>query len=159
MRERTEHYITLAEAKLGRRLPTVSLRFDLSGGTAGMFRAGEGVVEIRYNPWIFARYWEENLAGTVPHEVAHFVVYATRGRRRTRPHGPEWRAWMDFFDADPAVTFDLDLTGIPRRVQRTHAYRCDCREHALSTTRHNRALRGTARYCCRYCSGLLRYCG
>jgi len=159
VREATARYIALAEAELGRRLSPVALCFDLRGGTAGMFRAQEGRVEIRYNPWIFARYWQENLSGTVPHEVAHFIVHETRGRRRPRPHGPEWRAWMDFFGADPAVTFDLDLAGIPRRTQRTHAYRCGCREHRLSTTRHNRSRRGAARYCCRFCAGVLVYCG
>lgn len=150
--------IRLAEASLGGSLPQVGIHFDLSGGTAGMFRVRDGLREIRYNPWIFAKYWQENLASTVPHEVAHFIVHETRGRRRVRPHGPEWRRWMAFFDADPAVTFDLDLTGVPRRRQRTHAYRCPCRAHELSTTRHNRVQRGN-RYLCSYCHGPLVYTG
>ncbi len=154
----TRAFIRRAEEELGRRLSPVSIRFDLSGGTAGMFRVGGGVREIRYNPWIFAKYWQENLLGTVPHEVAHFIVHETRGRRRVRPHGPEWQAWMAFFEADPAVTFDLDLSGIPRRQQRTHAYQCQCRAHELSTTRHRRAQRGN-RYLCRYCHGQLVYRG
>lgn len=159
VRERTRAYIALAEGRLGRSLPPPGVSFDLGGVTAGMFRVQRGLAEIRYNPWIFAKYWEENLLGTVPHEVAHFVVHQTCGRRRVRPHGREWLAWMAFFDADPAVTFDLDLSGIPRRRQRTHAYRCDCREHALSATRHHRVLRGTGTYLCRYCNGRLVYSG
>ncbi|MFV8816224.1 SprT-like domain-containing protein [Haliea sp. E17] len=147
-----------AEIALGRQLPRLEICFDLSGGTAGMFRARDALRQIRYNPWIFAKHWEDNLANTVPHEVAHFLVHETRGRRRVRPHGPEWRLWMDFFGADPAVTFDLDISGVPRRRQRTHAYTCACRTHDLSSTRHNRVQRGS-RYLCRYCHGALVYAG
>lgn len=159
VREATARYIALAAAKLGRPLAEVAVGFDLRGTTAGMFRVRQGRPEIRYNPWIFAKYWEENLQGTVPHEVAHFVVHELYPRRRIRPHGAQWRAWMAFFQADPAVTFNLDLSGVPQRRQRTHSYRCACREHALSSTRHNRVLRGTGSYCCRYCRGRLEYCG
>ncbi len=158
VRAATLHWVGLAEAELGRKLPPLGIHFDLSGTTAGMFRVRRELREIRYNPWIFAKYWQENIDSTVPHEVAHFIVHETRGRRRVRPHGPEWRAWMAFFDADPAVTFDLDLAGVPRRRQRTHAYRCPCREHELSTTRHNRIGRGN-RYLCRFCHGALVYVG
>jgi len=157
VREHTRRYIRVAERELGRELSPLAVTFDLVGGTAGMFRARDGRSEIRYNPWIFAKYWDENLADTVPHEVAHFVVFETRGRRRPRPHGAEWRSWMEFFGADASVTFDLDLSGIPRRAQRTHPYLCDCREHALSSTRHNRVQKGTGSYLCRYCKGPLRY--
>lgn len=149
--ERTEYYIAAAEALLGRSFDRIPVLFDLRGTTAGMFRARGRRREIRYNPWIFAKYWELNLEGTVPHEVAHYVVHELYGSRIVRPHGEEWQSVMHSFGADPEVTFRLDLEGIPRRRQRTHPYRCGCREHAVSTTRHNRIQGGNSSYLCRYC--------
>lgn len=152
----TERYLRLAERLFERSFEPVPVLFDLRGSSAGMFRAAGRDCWIRYNPWIFAKYFEENLQGTVPHEVAHYVVHAMHRRRRAvKPHGVEWRAVMDAFGADPGVTFQLDLAGIPQRRQRTHTYRCDCRTHQLSTTRHNRIQRDGVWYHCRYCSGPL----
>ena len=152
----TEHYLRLAGQLFERPFRPVPVLFDLSGSSAGMFRAAGRDCWIRYNPWIFAKYFEENLQGTVPHEVAHYVVHEIyRRRRAVKPHGAEWRAVMAAFGADPGVTFQLDLAGIPQRRQRTHTYRCDCRTHQLSTTRHNRIQRAGVRYHCRYCSGPL----
>ncbi len=159
VREETERFILLAEDLLGRRFSRIPVLFDLSGRAAGMFKVARGAPCIRYNPWIFAKYFEENLRGTVPHEVAHYIVHALHPRRRVRPHGAEWQALMEAFGADPGVTFSLDLEGVPTRRQRTHPYRCPCREHRLSTTRHNRSRSGRGQYLCRYCNGRLEYAG
>ncbi|TDG12093.1 metallopeptidase (SprT family) [Seongchinamella unica] len=155
--ERTEYYIAQAEEVLERPFERIPVLFDLSGTTAGMFRAQGRQREIRFNPWIFAKYWRVNLEGTVPHEVAHYIVHEIHGLGKVRPHGEEWQALMHFFGAAPEVTFKADLEGIPQRRQRTHPYRCDCRQHQVSTTRHNRILRGTGTYLCRYCNGRLVY--
>ena len=156
VRAETARFVTLAGELLGRRFPAIPVKFDLSGTTAGMFKADGDDCLIRYNPWIFAKYYQENLVDTVPHEVAHYIVHLTRGRRRVKPHGPEWQALMEAFGVDPSVTFNLDLSGIPQRRQRTHAYRCACRDHDVSTTRHRRIERGTV-YLCRYCNENLVY--
>lgn len=148
----TEDYIASAGQALERAFRPVPVRFDLRGTTAGMFRADGRQCEIRYNPWIFAKHWDYNLQGTVPHEVAHYIVHEVYGAGRVKPHGEEWRALMHYFGADPEVTFKLPLDGIPQRRQRTHRYRCACREHHVSTTRHNRMRRGSGEYCCRHCS-------
>lgn len=153
----TERYIVRAEEALERNFERIPVLFDLKGTTAGMFRAHGRQREIRYNPWIFAKYWEINLEGTVPHEVAHYIVHEVYGTARVRPHGREWQALMQHFGANPEVTFKLDLKGIPQRRQRTHPYRCDCRDHDVSTTRHNRILKGKGQYLCRYCNGRLIY--
>lgn len=153
----TEHFITRAEEVLERHFSRIPVNFDLQGATAGMFRSRGRDREIRYNPWIFAKHYEVNLRGTVPHEVAHYIVHEVYGVGRVKPHGEEWQALMHYFGADPEVTFKLDLEGVPRRRQRTHPYRCDCRDHEVSTTRHNRMLRGKGQYLCRYCKTRLTY--
>jgi SprT protein len=155
----TEAYIAAAETLLQRSFDRIPVLFDLRGSTAGMFRLQGRRREIRFNPWIFAKHYEENLAATVPHEVAHYIVHELYGLRRVKPHGAEWRAVMAAFGADDAVTFDLDLEGVPRRRQRTHPYQCSCRLHQISTTRHNRVQAGRGHYQCRHCNGQLCYAG
>lgn len=157
VRKHTQFYIDQGERIFGRDFTRIPVQFDLRGSTAGMFKVTGRRSVIRYNPWIFSKYFDENLRDTVPHEVAHYLVYAVYGDRRIKPHGTEWRELMDRFGADPGVTFDLDLEGVPQRRQRTHPYRCDCRVHSLSTTRHNRVQRGRGSYQCVNCCAELTY--
>lgn len=147
--------IARAQELLAMQLAPIPVVFDLKGSTAGMFRAQGRHLLIRYNPWIFAKYFEHNLAHTVPHEVAHYAVYRHWGRRKVRPHGVEWRWLMEQFGVPAEVTFNLDLSGVPQRRQRRHRYRCACRDHAVSSVRHNRMQRGEASYRCRYCDSPL----
>lgn len=149
-------YISRAEAIFQRKFPRVEILFDLMGSSAGMFRLKQRHSQIRYNPWLFAKYFDENLNSTVPHEVAHYIVHKLYSPARVRPHGEEWQALMVAFDAEPTVTGNYDLSGIPQRRQRRFNYRCDCRQHELSTRRHNRIIKGSS-YQCRYCRGALSY--
>lgn len=153
---RVEEYIVIAESHFGCPVPRVPVLFDLYGSTAGMFQYSGSERRIRFNPWIFAKYYRENLCDTVPHEVAHYVVHQIYGERGTKPHGAQWREVMAVFGAYPAVTFDRDLSGIPRRRQRRYLYRCECSVHELSSTRHNRVRRARAKYQCRNCGARLR---
>ncbi|MEP1470343.1 MAG: SprT-like domain-containing protein [Halieaceae bacterium] len=156
---RTHHYIERAGELLEYSFAVVPVEFDLRGTTAGMFKSYGKKHWIRYNPWIFAKYYEENLRDTVPHEVAHYIIHHLYDTKRVKPHGPEWQALMAAFGADPGVTFNLDLSGIPQRRQRSHPYRCHCQDHAVSSTRHNRVQKGKASYQCRSCHGDLVYVG
>ena len=155
----TEALVLRSEQLFDRPFERVPVLFDLRGRAAGMFKVVGRRRWIRYNPWIFSKYFAENLRDTVPHEVAHYVVHELYGSRDVKPHGPQWQAVMQRFGAAAEVTFDLDLDGIPRRRQRTHPYRCDCRLHQVSSTRHNRVQRNSGRYHCRACGGNLVYAG
>jgi len=153
----TAHWVARARALYGDPLPEIPVRFDLRGQAAGMYRVRGERREIRYNPLVFARWYAENLADTVPHEVAHYVVEMRHGRR-ARPHGPEWQAVMAAFGVAAQRTYDLDIGNLPVRRERRFRYRCACREHQLSATRHHRVLRGQSRYHCRACAGELVAC-
>ncbi len=146
----TSTWLQRARALFGLALPEIPVRFDLQGQTAGMYRARGGRREIRYNPLVFAHWYRENLADTVPHEVAHYVVDVLHGRH-ARPHGMEWRAVMAAFGVAPKRTCDFDLSALPVRRERRFRYRCGCGEQQLSATRHNRVVRGQTRYRCRTC--------
>lgn len=136
--------------------PAIPVSFELRGRAAGMYRVQRGRRLIRYNPYLFARYFEDNLANTVPHEVAHYVTDMLHGLRNVRPHGREWQAVMRALGARPEVSCRYDLEGIPVRRQRRYGYRCGCTTHQLSTVRHRRVQSGRACYVCRRCGDPLR---
>jgi SprT protein len=148
---RTADYIRRAERIFTRRFEVIPVSFDLRGRSAGMYRVKGNRGQIRYNPFIFAKYFEDNLAATVPHEVAHYITDAVHGLKNIRPHGLEWKQLMRQFGADESRTCNYDLSGIPLRTTRRHAYTCGCSTYQLTSIRHNRVLRGAARYYCRIC--------
>ncbi|MGL5177893.1 MAG: SprT-like domain-containing protein, partial [Aeromonas veronii] len=89
----------------------------------------------------------------VPHEVAHLLVHALwgdgRGKNRVLPHGKQWQSVMrEVFGLEPRTTHSFDLAVL---AQRTVPYRCHCQQHQLSIRRHNKVVRGEARYHCRRC--------
>lgn len=139
-----------------RATPAVTVRCDLRGATAGqaIFHAPDQW-SIRFNPILAQGNLPAFLGEVVTHEVAH-VVAVSCNRRRVRPHGAEWRAVMTFLGIpDPQRCHSFSVPAAGRRRQRRWTYRCDCREHALSTTRHKRSHRGTE-YRCVHCRGVLR---
>lgn len=155
VRELTRDYISLAQQIYERELHDIPVMFDLKGRAAGMYIAKGSSRVIRYNPYIFSKYYDDNLKTTVPHEVAHYVVDMMYNAHRVRPHGAEWQRVMLAFGAEPKATGRYDLSGIPVRKCQRHRYHCDCSSHEISTTRHNRVLQGKARYYCRKCRTML----
>jgi len=145
---RAEHIFKLAP----RPVPVV---FDLKGRAVGMYRVRCGERLIRYNPYIFAKYFDSNLNETVPHEVAHYVTDRLYGLGNVRSHGFEWKTVMAALGVDARATARYDLDGIPVRRQRRFAYRCSCRIHQLTSCRHNRVLRGQAAYHCQNCGSAI----
>ncbi len=139
---------------IGRAAAVPRVAFDLRGRAAGQFRVAAGKEPcIRYNPVLLVRHPSEFLAQTVPHEVAHYLAYLSFGRG-IRPHGQEWRQIMRGLGADPRRCHDFDVTGLTTRRLRRYIYHCRCGDHALSSIRHHRILRG-ASYVCRNCGHAL----
>lgn len=153
--ERTRELVERANAHFGLALPVPRVDFDINGVAWGYYVRHGTRVRIRFNPVLFERAFAESLNDTVPHEVAHYVVDHAFSRR-AKPHGSEWQRVMRLFGVDkPKATARYDTEGLSVRRQRRFAYRCDCREHEITTTRHRRALRGV-RYVCRECQAALR---
>ncbi len=150
----TETCIYQASTALDYSFEPIPVLFDLKGRAAGMYKVKKAQRMIRYNPYIFAKYFTEYLTTTVPHEVAHYVVDVLYGMKNTLPHGAEWREVMAMFNADPSVTCCFDLDGIPIKQYQRYAYTCPCRTHELTKIRHNRVLKGV-RYNCRRCKQVL----
>ena len=70
----TNDCIVRAGVIFDRDFALVPVVYDLKGKCAGMYQIRGTQRRIRYNPWIFAKYFEESLTNTVIHEVAHYVV-------------------------------------------------------------------------------------
>ena len=163
--DETQAYIKRAADLFGLKDKAVEITFNLKGRSAGMYRvrSGTGLIfsrqqrEIRYNPYIFSKYFEDNYATTIPHEVAHYVTDIIYGLKNIKPHGKEWKAVMHAFGADASVTADYDLAGIPLKKRSVFTYLCDCREHQLSSIRHNKIKKRRYQYYCNYCKQTLRY--
>ncbi len=151
LRARTiaDTYRRLEEAGswFGIRLPRPEIRFDLRGQSAGQARLClSGDCVIRYNPALLESNPDRFLAETVAHEVAHLVAYRLHGRG-IRPHGPEWQTIMRRYGAEPLRCHSYDLSVSQHRSLRQFRYHCHCREHDLSSIRHNRVLKGRTYYC------------
>ena len=163
--DKTRVYIEQASDLFNLKDKPVEISFNLKGRSSGMYRIkyGKGLIfsqqqrEIRYNPYIFSKYFEDNYATTIPHEVAHYVTDLIYGLKNIKPHGKEWKAVMHAFDADASVTANYDLSGIPLRRQSLFTYRCDCREHQLTSIRHNKIKKRRFQYYCNYCKQTLKF--
>lgn len=153
--EQTRRLLRQAAHWLGIPLRDPEIRFDIRGRAAGQARFGRAMPwVIRYNPVLLAQNTDAFLAETVPHEVAHLAAFARYGSH-IRPHGPEWRALMGYFGAAPQRCHRYDVAGIAPRRQQEFSYHCRCRNHVLSSIRHNRIAAGRI-YLCRQCLAPLR---
>jgi len=152
--EQSHALLNQAELHFKRPMPEVEVLFDLQGQAAGMVKImRRGEILVRYNPTLLNENGDHFLSQTIPHEIAHVVVH-TLNRSRVRPHGPEWQQIMHFFGAKTQRCHSYKVKpSIRRRLQRFN-YHCGCREHLLTSIRHNRAINGQ-RYICSRCREVL----
>jgi SprT protein len=153
---RVSQLLLQCEQQFNRPFKMIDIYFDLSGRTSAMYVVRNTHKYFRFNPYIFAKYFNDGLASTVPHEVAHYVTDILFGIKNIRPHGKQWRSVMHTLGVEPRVTGDYDLSGVPVKRQRRLDYSCDCMTHSLTMTRHNKILKSKASYYCQKCAGLLK---
>jgi len=122
--------------------------FNKTGRVAGT--ANYALAQVDFNPALLVKEWDDMIADTVPHEVAHIVTRHVYGSG-PEAHGPEWRSVMhDFGIKEVKRTHSYDVTGIKRQVAR-YEYFCGCEKpHHVVAKQRNKLLRG-ARYKCRKC--------
>lgn len=135
---------------------TVTVTFDLFGKCAGMYQRKNQERRIRYNPWLFAKYYQHGLEQTVPHEVAHYITDCLWGTKSIKPHGKEWKSVVVALGGEPRATGNYSLKGIPVKQYQRFAYQCGCKTHYLTAIRHGKILSGKASYHCQLCGQPLR---
>ena len=146
----TWQYLRQAERFYRRRFELSEIRFDVRGKTAGYFKQlTNGLSLINYNNAILQANGHSFISRTVPHEVAHLVAHQMHGSV-IRPHGKEWKAVMQLFNADAARCHEYDVSQVRTRQYKRFEYYCGCQTHYLTSIRHNRVLSGQG-YLCRKC--------
>ena len=156
VRDLTLNYIANASQIYRKTFSSIPILFDLRGKCAGMYRRHGSQRLIRFNPWLFAKYYKHSIEQTIPHEVAHYITDCLWSIRKVKPHGQEWQSVMQAFGVEPRVTGDFDLTGIPTKQYQRFSYSCGCKIHQLSLIRHRRVQSGQAEYRCKDCRQLLK---
>lgn len=141
------------------KLPEASVSFNLRGHSAGQaIVKSDGQTHLRLNQTLLAENFHEFIKQTIPHEVAHLVVYwqALGNWPKPKPHGPEWQAVMrDCFSLTPARCHNF-RTRPARVVARNFVYTCNCRDHQLTSIMHNKiSQRGKA--VCKNCQTSLKF--
>ena len=167
LESKVNHCLALAEKYYHQKFEYQSIQINLKGRAAGQIRyqntrsPSANLPLLRFNPYLLKKYGQEFIDQVVPHECAHLVVYVVHGftslGRRIRPHGSEWKAVMQgLYQLEPKVTHNFEV----QRKQREHyIYLCQCHklEHSLSVIRHNKVLRGQAKYLCKHCKEGISY--
>ena len=70
----TLNYIASASQIYRKAFDSIPILFDLSGKCAGMYRRHGSQRLIRFNPWLFSKYYKHSTEQTIPHEVAHYIT-------------------------------------------------------------------------------------
>jgi len=171
--QRVGYYIEMASDLYEQKFSDIDVVFNLRGKAAGMYRcyspksarhrllnvlgaASRPIKrEIRFNPWLFAKYPEDSYDNTIPHEVAHYLSDCLYGLNRIKPHGHEWKSIMRNLGAEPTVRGSYTLEGIPVRNIKRYGYACACRQVQLTSYRHQKIQKGTQQYRCRDCNEIL----
>jgi SprT protein len=140
-------------ATFGLRTRNWRIEHNLRGSAAGKTYLDTGL--IRFNPILGDENWDDFLLNTVTHEVAHLLAYWNYGRSASG-HGAAWKRIMRELGCEPIRCHSYDTSRSQTRRQRLWPYDCGCPQgQSLSTTRHNRVLRGERRYFCRRCGEAL----
>ncbi|TCP93316.1 SprT protein [Cricetibacter osteomyelitidis] len=148
---RLTHCLQLAEQHFCRKFSMPEICYDLRGTKAGVAYLQKNLIKL--NRTLLQENPNEFIHQTVPHELAHLIVYQVFGR--VKPHGQEWQAVMTKIFNLPADTcHQFDVESVQGQ---TFSYRCQCQIHQLSIRRHNKIQRESAVYFCRKCKAPLKY--
>lgn len=127
---------------------------NISGCVAGRARLTQW--RISYNYELFIQNQQKFIERTVPHEVAHMIVYKVYGEEASRrAHGNYWIMVMSSMGAkhiERCHDYDVSQVHQSRSKQaRNFVYKCDCREHVLTSIRHRRIIAHGQKYFCKHC--------
>ena len=131
-----------------KKYPAPAWKFAKLGKTAG--RAYDSH-RIEINEIMFNENKAAFLVDTIPHEVAHCVVYrAYEGRKQ--PHGAEWKRVMVEFGVKPERCHSYSTRNASRL--KIFDYQCDCKDWEFTSIRHNRVKKGV-KYTCPKCKSAI----
>lgn len=155
IRFETETAIRKAQEVFGITLPRIPVRMNLKGQCAGQFWP---MKYFRFNVELLSLNPKE-IRSTCWHEVGHYVTRFIYGHsylgKKVQPHGKEWKSVMRSLGQEPERCHNMDVSKTIVRKQKRHEYICKCKTFKLTTTRHNKILKGKL-YRCKVCGETLR---
>ena len=158
--EAVRYYIDLANEIYGLKLDIPEISFNMVGQNGGRFKGNISECKVIYNRILLEENGKAFIDQTVPHEIAHYIVYKRYGCKFMRPktiksHGYEWQKIMKDFGCKINRCHNFDTSnseqGRRGRTQSKYIYGCACQEHELGETRHRRIQYEGAIYTCRKC--------
>lgn len=119
--EKVEECYEKARKILNRDFKTCKVEFGVCGTVAGYAHYHED--KIRLNSEFILRQYERMLNRTVPHEIAHLIVYQVfmKGqpydvRSKIKPHGKEWKLIMvTVFGCDPSRCHNYTMKHVRKK--------------------------------------------
>ena len=138
----------------------VTIEYSLNSSLVlGTCRKEKEKIILELNNNLLNEYKSLYIKEIVQHEFAHAVIInlfprGMNGHKKVRTHGKEFKAVCSHFGIDGKATNDKfnDSTTLKKsHKQKRYTYYCQCGECELSTTRHNRIVKGTAKYRCHNC--------
>jgi SprT protein len=140
--ERVHHFMAEAERICGRKFDPVTVHFDIGGYRV----AGNALYSKRrigIHPGFLAKFPEETLSNTVPHEVAHMITHDLY-RYPVKDHGPEWASVMVRFGVPAERCHNHGrLEGWTPRVKAKYTIQCSaCKKVYEVTSRVYNSLNG-----------------
>lgn len=145
------YYKALVEKAYNISFQIKEIKFNLSGKTAGQAICEFGNYFLRFNSSIYNNPINSNnfLETTIPHEIAHLVVFELTKRKifvNPAPHGKEWKQVMEILKAPIKITHNFNLE-LSNTTEKMFVYKCACKTHYLSKIRHNKIERGYDYFC------------
>jgi len=170
-RIRTEvaRYITIAEEKYDRTFKAPTILFNLKGTTAGTANPKEW--RLKFQPVLAANHFDDFVARTVPHEVAHLIdfeinnkigqpraVTVTRSGRVRRAkrslHGESWKRVMRVFgvtDITRCHSYDTSMVKSRRGVRFDYICNGCGKKMDLGASQHKKMQAKTTEYWMKGC--------
>lgn len=143
--------IQIAEQYFQRTFVMPELDYKLRGVKAGVAFLQQNRISL--NRTLLLQNQQIFIEQTVPHELAHLIVYQVFGR--VKPHGKEWQFVMEeLFNCKASIYHQFDVSQVQ---QKRFTYQCQCQQHQLSIRRHNKVQRGEVAYFCLNCKGKLMF--
>jgi SprT protein len=127
--ESVKHYLSIFTEKTQIQMPAVTVKYDVTGKTAGIAR---GFRQVSFNQILMNENFDSFIKQTVPHEVAHIcVAYFCHVKKiKHIPHGKLWKSTMMMFGAKPNTYHSYDVSNVSKSRDMTkHLYTCGCKTH------------------------------
>jgi len=135
--------IEQGNAKFGTNVHLSSISWNLRGKSAGKATLNDKGYFIHLNREVLEKYPDHMMNVTIPHEVAHLIVFALikQGRSKDRGHGRDFQYVCRFLGGTGDRCHTLKLT--PARVRSRYVYVLPSGLNiSISSVTHNRIQQG-----------------